>query len=224
MKRIAATVLALSVSGIWASPDHQVQQPLIHLQDNLNLSQAHEGQPMKEISTDSGCRQEQPRTLVVFDQQSQALNWQSLGDRVMGGQSDGSVVSSDEGYGHFSGTVRLDNGGGFASAKGDLPKALDASCWAGIELLARGDGKTYKIGLRTSTDRSSIVYQHSFTPDSEHWSRIQLPFSDFIPTWRGQTVKDAESLSTGHLASVSLFVSGRQAGEFHLIMQNWVLF
>ncbi len=179
---------------------------------------------MKENSTTDGCVQEQTRTLVVFDRQRDALNWQSLGDRVMGGQSDGAVVQSDERYGYFSGTVRLDNGGGFASAKGDLPEALDASGFTGIELLARGDGKTYKIGLRTSTDRRSIVYQHSFTPDTEGWSRIRLPFNDFIPTWRGQTVTDAEPLNTGHLASVSLFVSGRQAGEFHLKMQNWVLF
>lgn len=162
--------------------------------------------------------------LVSFDPQFQTLSWQSIGDGVMGGQSDGTVVCDDQGFGRFYGTVRLDNGGGFASAKADLPKPLDASGWAGIELLARGDGKTYKIGLRNSTDRRSIVYQHSFTPDTEHWSRIQLPFSDFIPTWRGKTVTDAGPLDTENLASVSLFVSGRQAGGFNLTMQDWVMF
>ncbi|WP_417568057.1 CIA30 family protein [Marinobacter sp.] len=162
--------------------------------------------------------------LVTFDGQERDLEWESLGDQVMGGQSDGKVACSEEGYGHFSGTVRLDNGGGFASAKADLPQPRDASGWTGIELLARGDGKTYKIGLRTSTDRRSIVYQHALTPDKENWSRIRLPFSDFTPTWRGKTVTDAEPLNIRHLASVSLFISGRQAGEFHLRMQNWVLF
>lgn len=167
---------------------------------------------------------DRPQTLVVFGDQEWALPWQALGDSVMGGQSDGAVVSDQEGQGHFYGTVRLDNGGGFASAKADLPRPLDASSCAGIELLARGDGKTYKIGLRTGTDRRSIVYQHSFTPDTEDWGRVRLPFSDFIPTWRGKTVPQAEPLNTGHLASVSLFVSGRQAGEFHLWMQTWRLF
>ncbi|PXX89168.1 CIA30 family protein [Marinobacter vulgaris] len=163
-------------------------------------------------------------TLVAFGPQNQPLSWESLGDRVMGGQSDGRVVSSEEGYGDFYGTVRLENGGGFASAKADLAEPVDASSRAGIELLARGDGRTYKIGLRNSTDRRSIVYQHSFTPDTEQWSRIQLPFRDFIPTWRGRTVANAGPLNTRHLASLSLFVSGRQAGEFHLRMQNWILF
>ncbi len=161
---------------------------------------------------------------VSFGCNASQLTWEPLGDRVMGGQSDGTMACFDEGIGLFHGTVRLDNGGGFASVKADLPEPFDASRYTGIELLAMGDGKAYKIGLRNSTDRRSIVYQHTFTPDTENWSRIRLPFSDFIPTWRGRTVADAEPLKTTQLASVSLFVSGRQAGEFELRMQDWVLY
>lgn len=142
----------------------------------------------------------------------------------MGGQSDGALSNSEEGVGLFHGTVRLDNGGGFSSVKADLPEPIDASQWTGIELLAKGDGKTYKIGLRNSTNRRSIVYQHAFTPEMEEWSRIRLPFSGFIPTWRGKTLTDEAALNLSHLASVSLFVSGRQVGEFRLKMQDWVLF
>lgn len=163
-------------------------------------------------------------TLVAFDTKGERLEWDSLGDQVMGGQSDGKLVNSAEGVGLFHGTVRLDNGGGFASVKADLPEAFDASQYTGIRLLALGDGKTYKIGLRNSADRRSIVYQHAFTPDTEDWSRIRLPFSEFMPTWRGKTVVDAEPLKTNYLVSLSLFVSGRQAGEFQLRMQDWVLF
>lgn len=162
--------------------------------------------------------------LVSFNSEANQLTWQPLGDRVMGGQSDGTIARSEDGTGIFHGIVRLDNGGGFASVKADLPEPFDAAHHTGIELVALGDGKTYKIGLRNSTDRRSIVYQHAFTPDTEDWSRIQLPFSDFVPTWRGKTVTDAEPLDIAHLASVSLFVSGRQAGEFQLEMQEWVLF
>ena len=52
--------------------------------------------------------------LVTFDTQAEPLEWNSLGDQVMGGQSDGKLVNSAEGVGLFHGTVRLDNGGGFA--------------------------------------------------------------------------------------------------------------
>ena len=162
--------------------------------------------------------------LVSFGPEASQVTWSSLGDQVMGGQSDGKLVASEEGVGLFHGTVRLDNGGGFASVKGDLPEPVDASQWTGIELLAQGDGKTYKIGLRNSTNRRSIVYQHAFTPGTEDWTRIRLPFSEFIPTWRGKTLTDEAALNLSHLASVSLFVSGGQVGEFRLRMQDWVLF
>ncbi|MCD1647394.1 CIA30 family protein [Marinobacter adhaerens] len=163
-------------------------------------------------------------TLVTFDTKGERLEWDSLGDQVMGGQSDGALVHSAGGVGLFQGTVRLDNGGGFASVKADLPEPVDASQWTGIELLAKGDGKTYKIGLRNSTNRRTIVYQHAFTPGTEEWSRIRLPFSEFIPTWRGKTLTDEVALNLSHLASVSLFVSGRQVGEFQLKMQDWALY
>jgi NADH dehydrogenase [ubiquinone] 1 alpha subcomplex assembly factor 1 len=163
-------------------------------------------------------------TLVTFDTKGERLQWDSLGDQVMGGQSDGELIHSDDGIGLFHGIVRLDNGGGFASVKADLPEPVDASDFTGIELLAKGDGKTYKIGLRNSTNRRSIVYQHAFTPDTEDWSRIRLPFSEFIPTWRGKKLTDEAALNLAYLASVSLFVSGRQAGEFQLKMQDWVLY
>ncbi|PHQ26091.1 CIA30 family protein [Marinobacter guineae] len=162
--------------------------------------------------------------LVSFNSEASQLTWQPLGDRVMGGQSDGTVDCAEDSVGIFHGTVRLDNGGGFASVKADLPEPFEASHYTGIELLARGDGKTYKIGLRNSTDRRSIVYQHAFTPDTENWSRIRLPFSEFMPTWRGRTVPDAEPLNTAHLASASLFISGRQPGGFELRMRDWVLY
>lgn len=163
-------------------------------------------------------------TVVSFSQPSKDLSWEAIGDRVMGGESDGSMVLSDEGYGVFTGTVRLDNGGGFASVKADLPEPLDASQYQGIELLALGDGRTYKLGLRNSTDRQSPVYQHHFTPGTEHWGLVRLPFNGFVPSWRGRTLTNAEPLDTGNLWSLSLFVSERQAGPFRLLMQDWKLY
>lgn len=212
MVRMAVAVLILAGGLALASPLDST--PPTHAKNESTL--------MVFDKTNSS-PDKQSLTLVSFGPESQVA-WQSLGDSVMGGQSDGVMESAEEGVGEFHGIVRLDNGGGFASVKGDLPSPLDASGWTGIELLARGDGKTYKIGLRNNTDRSSIVYQYSFTPDPDQWGRVRIPFSDFIATWRGRTVTEADPLNTGKLASVSLFVSGGQVGAFHLKMQNWVLY
>ena len=166
-----------------------------------------------------------PAELVVFDERSEAAtDWQPIGDPIMGGCSEGKLVVSSDGFAEFRGTVRADNGGGFASIKRDLPVPVDASGFEGIELLAKGDGRTYKIGLRNTTNRNRVVFQQSFAPEANVWTRIRLPFGQFVPTWRGRVVPDAEPLNCSELASLSVFVSGGQYGDFQLGMKNWVLY
>jgi len=142
----------------------------------------------------------------------------------MGGRSEGCVSISEEGVGDFEGTVRADNGGGFASVKRDLPMPFNASGFQGIAFLAWGDGRTYKIGLRNSTNRNRVVYQQAFTPEAGAWTLIRLSFDDFVPTWRGRTVSDAPPLDSAQLASLSVFVSGGQFGDFCLRMKSWFLY
>ena len=60
------------------------------------------------------------QTLISFDHKWSQLTWHSLGDQVMGGQSDGELIHSDEEVGLFRGTVRLDKDDGFSSVKADL--------------------------------------------------------------------------------------------------------
>ena len=172
----------------------------------------------------SGNKAKPANLLVVFEGAESASAWQPIGDPIMGGRSEGCVSVSEDGVGDFHGTVRADNGGGFASIKRDLPTPINASVFQGIEFLAWGDGRTYKIGLRNSTNRNRVVYQQAFTPEIGAWTPIRLSFDDFVPTWRGRTVSDAEPLDRSQLASLSVFVSGGQYGDFCLRMQSWFLY
>jgi len=90
-----------------------------------------------------------PQEVVTFTQRADgSSDWHAIGDPIMDGCSEGELWIMEEGVGEFRGTVRSDNGGGFASIKRDLPLPVDASGFEGVELLAKGDGRTYKIGLR----------------------------------------------------------------------------
>ena len=162
--------------------------------------------------------------LVAFEQPGCGAEWQSIGDPVMGGQSEGVMTLSNQGWGEFHGTVRADNGGGFASVKLDLSTPVDASGYQGIELLAWGDGRTYKLGLRNGVNRNRVVYQQPFTPESGQWTTVRLPFKEFVPTWRGRLVPDTEPLDPSRIASLSIFVSGGQFGDFQLRMHHWFLY
>ena len=160
-----------------------------------------------------------PPVLVHFGHQGIDVRWQSIGDPVMGGQSVGALESFDETTSVFHGDVSLANGGGFASVKADIP-VVDLGRCCGVRLHVRGDGRNYKLGLRLHHDRNAPVYQHGFTPNVRQWQTIELPFVDFIPRLRGKTLTDAPPLDATHIASVSLFISGGQAGAFNLYLAD----
>ena len=53
-------------------------------------------------------------TIFDFNTKSNITNWRIVDDVVMGGRSNGNFKINDSGYGEFSGTVSLENNGGFS--------------------------------------------------------------------------------------------------------------
>lgn len=159
-----------------------------------------------------------PITLVRFGTQADQTVWQSLGAPVMGGCSQGWVEPVDADTSAFTGIVRLENGGGFASVKADLPQPLDLSAYTGLWVHARGDGQRYKLGVRTRIARDAPVHQAPLTPQAGDWERLHLPWDAFTPTRRGRvlSVDEAGVLDGSAAASLSLFIFGGQAGPFRL--------
>ena len=72
----------------------------------------------------------------------------------------------------FVGEVSLDNNGGFASIR-TAPQQHDLAGATGIVLRVRGDGKRYRVNLRTDATFDGIQYQAGFiTVDT---SRVGSP-------------------------------------------------
>jgi len=137
-----------------------------------------------------------------------------IGDQVMGGVS--STMLFQEGdHCVFSGKVSLENFGGFASVR-SFPSRYDLGKFEGLELEGKGDGKKYKLSLTTDLRFDSVVYQARFTPAEGKWSVTRFPFSDFIPTFRGDQVSGAPPLDTSRIVTLGLLISDRQEGEFRL--------
>ena len=112
------------------------------------------------------------------------LQWQIINDGVMGGLSNSQINITSEGYGLFSGSVSLDNNGGFASTRGILSEAIKQKA-ASIKIRVKGDGKKYSFRIQASNyDR--VSYKLDFSTKVNSWEEIDLPLKDFIPTWRGQ--------------------------------------
>jgi hypothetical protein len=115
-------------------------------------------------------------------------SWELVADTVMGRCSDGragrETVRGRTAI-RMTGTVRLENNGGFLQIALNLSPdgaPVDASRWDGIAIDVVGDGETYGLHLRTADLRRPWQsYRHGFTAPRDAWTTVALPFDAFAP-------------------------------------------
>lgn len=145
-------------------------------------------------------------------------NWYTVDDNVMGGVSSSEARIIDENL-SFSGMMSLDNNGGFSSVRSEwIP--IDLSDYDGILLRVLGDGKTYRLRIRSAETGPNISYNASFETTPDSWEIFYFPFADMEPTYFG-TVVDVGKLDTSRISSFGFMLSDKQPGEFELIV-DWV--
>jgi NADH dehydrogenase [ubiquinone] 1 alpha subcomplex assembly factor 1 len=135
-----------------------------------------------------------------------AQEWVVVNDGVMGGVSSSSVTDSADGV-VFSGSVSLDNNGGFASIR----SVFD-------DVVAAGDGNTYVVELRT--DESNVAYWQRFTPASAT-AQYTLPLDGFAPHSRfGEPIEDGPAFDPSRVGSVAVYILDKQTGDFRLVISR----
>jgi len=144
-----------------------------------------------------------------------ASAWYPINDGVMGGLSSSALTITDQGCGRFAGEVSLANRGGFASvrtavAAGDLEGA------AGLVVRVRGDGRPYRLRLRTDGNLDGIAYEAEFSTEPGQWIELDLPFAAFRPVFRGRPVPGAPTLEPGAVRQLGLMIADKKAGPFAL--------
>lgn len=112
--------------------------------------------------------------------------WELVTDGVMGGVSQGhmdhTVVAGRMAV-RLTGTVSLDNNGGFLQIAFDLADgaAFDASGFQGVSIDVLGNGQTYDMRLRTSDlTRPWQSFRAQFDAPST-WTTHRIPFEAFEP-------------------------------------------
>jgi monofunctional biosynthetic peptidoglycan transglycosylase len=140
--------------------------------------------------------------------------WYVVNDNVMGGRSDGDF-RIEAGELHFAGRTNTD-GGGFSSIRTDAVE-LDLAGYDGIRLRVKGDGRRYTWRL-TTTARwrgQEIGYWADFDTDEGAWRTVDIPFSSFVPRYRG-TRLDGPELDRGQITGMGLMIYDKQDGPFEL--------
>lgn len=159
-------------------------------------------------------------TLFDFQAATNSPAWEVVNDDVMGGVSTSQFQLQTNGGAVFSGTVRLENNGGFASVR-SAPVRANLTDYAAFVLRVRGDGRSYKFSVRTGAGFDSPLYQCRFTTKPGVWEEHRLAVKDFVPTFRGQVLTGEPPLNPGKVASVGFLISDKQAGPFRLEI-GWI--
>ena len=147
-----------------------------------------------------------------------ACLWFSIDDVVMGGVSH-SAMRMENGCAVFMGVVSLDHGGGFASVRSQ-PALWDLRDYTGIELTFRGDGRRYKLRLKTDPGFDGVNWETAFVTDAGARQTLRFPFRDLAPVYRGKPVSGVPPFDPGRIATFGLLISDRQSGPFRLEVET----
>ncbi len=162
----------------------------------------------------SGSRSEGDVILTDLASLSSDLSWYVVNDNVMGGRSEG-AFEEEQGALRFTGRTNTD-GGGFSSIR-TKPMQLDLSNYAGIQLRVKGDGRRYTWRLATAAQwrGRQVSYWADFEAHDGTWGLVNIPFSSFIPKYRGYQL-DGPVLDPGGITGMGLMIYDNQDGPFEL--------
>ena len=157
--------------------------------------------------------------LIDFDDAAAVSGWTTVNDPVMGGRST-SQVGFGEGGLVFSGSISLENNGGFASARGPVSPDIGrkAAGATALRVRAAGDGKTYV--LRVGVAGQSWSYIQRFATEPAVQRSYDLPIAGFQAV--GMRLDPApnapQTLDPSSISQVSVYILDKQQGPFALTM------
>ncbi|MEO0422965.1 MAG: CIA30 family protein [Pseudomonadota bacterium] len=156
------------------------------------------------------------RLITDFTAESADLAWYVVNDNVMGGRSQGGFETK-QGSLLFTGATNT-NGGGFSSIRSG-PLTLDLSAYAGLRLRVYGDGRRYTWRLTTDARvyGRPVGYWADFDTVADEWTTVDVPFSAFIPQFRGARLR-GPSLATAKISGMGLMIYDKRDGPFTLTL------
>lgn len=154
--------------------------------------------------------------LFTFARPEDTTGWFIVNDGVMGGVSQSQLDAGPAGEGHarFSGSLSLDNFGGFASVRAVF-EPVDVSGYGQFVVRARGDGRTYMLQFTTAEFGDRVTYTADFVTGAGEWQIAGLPVKGFVPTFRGRLL-DAPPPDLTRLRSLTIMIADKQAGPFQI--------
>jgi len=163
--------------------------------------------------------------LLIDDFSGQSENsYRIVNDGVMGGRSESDIARNDDGHAEFSGYLSLENNGGFASVRIILSDNLSSDQLAqvkAIRMKVKGDGRKYSFRIRTNNRFDGVSYTQNFQTKADEWIEVELPITDFRPSFRGRYLPDVPALDPSTIRQLGVLLGDKKQGDFQLQMA-WV--
>lgn len=147
-----------------------------------------------------------------FSHQSDLQNWKVVDDSVMGGISQGNFSLNKEGHAVFSGTVSIENNGGFSSVRyNPIPRPVGH--YSKIKLRIKGDGKTYQFRVKSEkSEYHSYVFNFQTKKD---WHTVDIPFIEMYPSFRGRKL-NVPNYPGEQIAEIAFLIANKRNERFKL--------
>ncbi len=153
-------------------------------------------------------------TLFDFTKDSNIDAWRIVNDGVMGGRSASKFVLNIEGHAVFSGTVSLENNGGFASVRYRFKK-INVTMFKKMVIKLKGDGKAYQFRIK-----DDLGYRYSYIGvfgTSGNWEEIEIPLNTMYPAFRGRKLEKS-NFSESTIEEVAFLIGNKKNENFELLL------
>lgn len=155
-------------------------------------------------------------TLFDFTSSADIQNWRIVDDVVMGGRSSGNFTLSENGHGLFSGTISLENNGGFSSVRYRMDQTpLDSNSTIRIRL--KGDGNRYQFRLKHNR-QYEYSYVHEFKTTGE-WQNIEITAGEMYPVYRGRRL-DRPNFNHSSIEELAFQIGNGKPQTFRLLIDK----
>jgi len=155
---------------------------------------------------------------ILFDSQSpdNTENWYIVDDVVMGGRSNGQLEWTKEGYAKFSGTISLENNGGFSSLRYVFEKTKVASS-SKVRIHLKGDEKRYQFRVKSTREQ----YYSYITPfeTTGDWEIVEFELGTLYPSFRGRRL-DLPNFSHHSLEELTFLIGNKKVQKFNLLIKK----
>lgn len=156
------------------------------------------------------------QTIVDFTETKNTKNWQVVDDGVMGGRSSGSFMLTNENYAQFSGSVSLENNGGFSSVRHDM-ETLKVNPKSKLLLKLKGDGNPYQFRVKHNRkEYYSYTIQFETTGD---WQTVEIELAELYPSFRGRQL-DLPNFNHTTLEELRFLIGNKKQQEFQLLLKS----